>query len=121
MAKTTIGFGIALIVLGVAGFVLGGGSSATALIPALFGVILAGLGWWAGRGNEKTAMHIASVVGLVGTLAPLARIVPALTSGGELGMAFWSNVVMFVVSGAFLALCIKSFIDARRARAATAK
>jgi hypothetical protein len=30
-------------------------------------------------------------------------------------------VLMFVVSGAFLALCVKSFVDARKARAAMAK
>jgi len=28
---------------------------------------------------------------------------------------------MFVVSGAFFALCLKSFVDVRRARAAAAK
>lgn len=118
MSRTTIGFGIALIVVGVGSYVLGGASSFTALIPALFGIVLVGLGWWAGRRNEKTAMHIATVVGLIGTLAPLSRIVPGLTSGGELGIAFWSNVAMFVISGAFFALCMKSFVDARRARAA---
>jgi hypothetical protein len=121
MARTTTGFGIALIVVGLGGYLLGGASSFTALIPALFGLVLAGLGWWATRGSEKTAMHIASVVGLVGTLAPLSRIVPGLTAGGELGIAFWSNVAMFLVSGVFFALCVKSFVDARRARAATAK
>lgn len=121
MSRTTIGFGIALIVAGLGGYLLGGASSFTALIPALFGLTLVGLGWWAGRGSEKTAMHIAAVVGLIGTLAPLSRIIPGLASGGELGVAFWSNIAMFVISGAFFALCVKSFVDARRARAVAAK
>jgi membrane protein implicated in regulation of membrane protease activity len=117
MGKTAIGFGVALIAIGVIGWLAGGMSSITGLIPALFGVVLAALGWWAGRGNEKTAMHIAAVVGLIGLLAPLGRIFPAL-GGGELGLAFWTNVLMFVVSGAFFALCVKSFVDARKARRA---
>lgn len=121
MARVAIGFGAALIAIGVGSYVIGGASSFTALIPALFGLALVGLGWWGTRGSEKTAMHIAAVVGLVGALAPLSRLIPSLTAGGELGLAFWSNAAMFVVSGAFFALCLKSFVDVRRARAAAAK
>ncbi len=121
MSRTAIGFGVALIVIGLGGYIVGGASSFTALTPAFFGLALVGLGWWGTRGNEKTAMHIATVVGLVGTLAPLSRVIPSLTSGGELGLAFWSNAITLVVSAAFFALCVKSFLDARRARAATAK
>ncbi|MCS7061306.1 MAG: hypothetical protein RMN25_09065, partial [Anaerolineae bacterium] len=115
-----IGFGIALIVLGVVGYVGGGASSITGLIPAVFGLALVGLGAWGSRGNEKVPMHIATVVGLIGFLAPLSRIVPALGSGAELSFALATNIVMFVICGAFVALCIKSFVDARRARAASA-
>ena len=121
MSRTAIGFGIALIVVGLGSYVAGEASSVTALIPAIFGLALVGLGWWGTRGNEKTAMHIAAVVGLVGTLAPLSRVIPSLTGGGELGLAFWSNAIMLVVSGAFFALCVKSFVDAQRARAQAAK
>jgi hypothetical protein len=121
MSRTAIGFGIALIVVGLGSYVAGGASSVTALIPAIFGLALVGLGWWGTRGSEKTAMHIATVVGLVGTLAPVSRVIPSLTGGGELGLAFWSNAVMLVISGAFFALCVKSFVDARRARAQAAK
>jgi hypothetical protein len=116
-----MGFGAALIAIGLIGFLAGGASSVTGLIPAFFGVALLGLGWWATKGKEKTAMHIAAVVGAVGALAPLSRIVPGLAGGGELGLAFWTNVLMFVVCGAFVALCVKSFVDARKARAAMAK
>ncbi len=118
MARISIGIGAFLIVLGVIGYIAGGASSFTALIPALFGVALAGLGAWATKGSsaEKNAMHIATVVGLIGALAPLARVVPALTGGGELGLAFLTNLLMFIACGAFVALCVRSFVLARKAR-----
>ncbi len=43
LAGTTIAFGVVLIVLGVAGYPGSGGVSVTALIPAIFGVVLAAL------------------------------------------------------------------------------
>lgn len=116
MGKITIGFGVALIVLGVVGYFAGSASSITGLIPAIWGLILGGLGFWALRGSEKTAMHIAAVVALLGALAPLSRVVPGLTSGGELSLAFWSNALMFLLCGALLALYVRSFVMARRAR-----
>lgn len=123
MGKTTMGVGAALIALGVIGYIAGGASSFTAMIPAVFGLALAGLGAWAARGGaaEKNAMHVAAVAGLLGFLAPLGRIIPSLTSGAELGLPFWTNLAMFAICGAFFALCVKSFVDARRARAATAR
>jgi hypothetical protein len=122
MGKTTIVFGLALIVLGIVSYLASGAVSITAMIPAFFGVPLTALGAWANTGEKakKTAMHIASVVGLIGTLAPLSRIAPALSRGGELGMAFWSNVGMFLICGVFLALCIRSFVRARALRNQTA-
>ena len=119
MSRMSIGFGVALIVLGVVGYVAGGASSVTGLIPAFFGLPLVGLGVWGSRGNEKTPMHIAAVVGLVGLLAPLSRIIPGLASGAELSLAFITNILMFVICGVFFALCVKSFVDARRARMAS--
>ena len=44
MASTSIALGVALIVLGLAGYFLTGAASFTALIPAVFGVIIALLG-----------------------------------------------------------------------------
>lgn len=120
MSKVSIGFGVALIVLGVVGYFAGGASSITGLIPALFGAALVGLGVWGSRGNEKTPMHIAAVVGLIGFLAPLSRIVPGLAGGAEMSLALATNILMFVICGVFVALCVKSFVDARRARTASA-
>jgi hypothetical protein len=47
MPSTAIGFGLALILLGIAGYVWGmldGKASVTALIPAFFGLVIALLG-----------------------------------------------------------------------------
>lgn len=123
MGKTTMGAGAVLIALGVIGYVSGGASSFTAMIPAVFGLILAGLGAWAARGGaaEKNALLVAAAVGLLGILAPLGRIIPSLTSGSELGLPFWTNMAMFAICSGFFALCVKSFVGARRARAAAAK
>ena len=45
MARTTIVFGIMLVVLGLVGYVGTGAASVTALIPAFFGAVLGFLGW----------------------------------------------------------------------------
>ncbi len=116
MGKQSVIFGAILVAIAAFTYVLSGASSATALIPALFGLPLIGLGVWAMRGNPKTPMHIAAVIGLIGALAPLSRVIPALAGGAELNLALASNVAMLVVCGAFFALCVKSFVDARRTR-----
>lgn len=45
MAKTTRWFGLALVVLGIVGFIGSGAESLTALIPSVIGLVLAGLGF----------------------------------------------------------------------------
>jgi hypothetical protein len=65
-------------------------------------------------------MHVAALMGLVGTLGGLGMGVPkvgALIAGtAERPVAAGMQIVMGVVCLAFLVLCVKSFIDARRAR-----
>jgi hypothetical protein len=122
MPRITIGFGIALIVLGVLGYLLtlGGGSSITALIPALFGLVLGALGLVAQQKEDwrKHAMHAAAVVGVLGILGTL-RVIPnviALLTGGTVATLSGTiaQVVMLVLCVVFVGLCVRSFIDARR-------
>lgn len=122
MPRITIGFGIALIVLGVLGYLLtlGGGSSITALIPALFGLALGALGLVAQQKEDwrKHAMHAAAVVGVLGILGTL-RVIPnviALLTGGTVATLSGTiaQVVMLVLCVVFVGLCVRSFIDARR-------
>ncbi len=56
MAKTTISFGIILILLGIFGFVATGSHFPTALIPAYVGLVLAILGFLANTENAKKRM-----------------------------------------------------------------
>jgi hypothetical protein len=116
MASTTIVFGILLTLLGVAGYVLSGMTSFTALIPAVFGLLLLALGFLArSESMRKHAMHAAAVVALVGcagALFPLLRT----TGGVRPGLAVFSQVAMVVLTALFVVLCVRSFIAARRAR-----
>jgi hypothetical protein len=117
MASTTILFGLLLTLLGLAGYFLTGTSSFTALIPAMFGLPLLVLGVVArSESSRKHAMHVAVLIatlGFVGALVPLLRT-PA---GVRSGVALASQLTMALLTGIFVALCVKSFIDARRARA----
>jgi hypothetical protein len=119
MASTTRTFGIVLILLGVASYVLTGRTSVTALIPAFFGAVFVILALVAkNESARKHAMHAAVALGLLGLLGTLGRLVPALAAG-ELGRpAVLAQLVMSVLLIIYVALGVKSFIDARRARLA---
>jgi len=116
MASKTIGFGVALIVLGLAGFAASGCVAATALIPAYFGVMLVLSGMLArSERRRKAAMHIAVVVGLAGFLGSLYSLVRRASDGTATAAS--AQALMVVLTGIFVALCVKSFIDARRPKA----
>jgi len=121
MASTTIVFGLLLTLLGLAGYFLTGTSSLTALIPAIFGVPLLLLGFIArSEHSRKHAMHIASLLGTIGFVGALMSLLRTPT-GVRSALAVASQVAMVLLTGIFVALCVKSFIDARRARAGSAK
>ena len=122
MASTTIVFGVILILLGLGGYFGSGMASITALIPTLFGVLLAALGAIAKNPERrKLAMHVAVTVGLIGFLGSVPGLLKAgaLISGGPLErpMAVAAQSVMAILMAIFVAMCVKSFIDARRNRA----
>lgn len=129
MAKLTIGFGLALIVVGVLGFVLTGSAHRTALIPAWFGIALVLCGVLANTEDTRRRMlwmHIAVTIGLLGFLFPGIRAGMALARAHSAGVmlpvttrtAVYEEVVMSVICLAFTALCVRSFIAARRSREA---
>jgi hypothetical protein len=114
---TTRYFGLILIVLGVASYVLTGRTSVTALIPALFGAVLVICALVArNEAARKHAMHAAVAVGLIGALAALGRGVPAALSGGATRPAVLSQLVMGVLLLIYVGLGVQSFIAARKAR-----
>lgn len=128
MPSTAITFGILLVVLGLGAFgyaasTLPPGEPATrvmtALIPAIFGLILLILGL-AARAKEslrKHLMHGAVVIALLGVLGTVSSIakLPALFAGtAERPAAVVVQFITAVICIIFVALSVKSFIDARR-------
>lgn len=122
--KVTIVLGIALILLGVGGYVGTGMEHPTALIPAGFGLIFVIAGVLAlNEKRLKHAMHAAAAAGLLGFLGSasgLGKVVSSFGSGElERPAAAYLQSVMAVLCGVFVVLCVRSFIDARRKNALT--
>ena len=121
MARTTIFFGVALIVLGVVSYVATGAVSITALIPAAFGIVLTLLGVVAlNEHRRKHAMHFAVLIGMLGILGTLRGLaaMPRVVSGGDVERpaAVIAQGIMAILMIVYVALGVRSFIAARRAR-----
>ena len=122
MPTTTIVTGVLLIALGLIGFVGTGSEHPTALIPAGFGLALAICGFLAKAPERlKLYMHIAVTLGLLGFLGTVMGIVKVVRMAAGVAIerpeAAESQAVMAFICGIFVALCINSFIKARKARA----
>jgi len=142
MAKPTIGFGVILIALGLMAYF---GSepkvpesaetpaaeqaysadpaeakrSLTAMIPAFFGAPLLLCGVLALKESMlKHAMHGAAMIGLLGALGGLGKGIHGALSEEPNWRATGYSVAMGVVCAIFVAMCVKSFIDARKRREA---
>lgn len=116
MSPIAITFGVLLSILGVILFVLAEVKSPTAFFPTYFGVALIILGLVAR--NEKArkhAMHLAALVGLVGLIGGVAKGIQALWVA-KTATVWAGSFGMAALCAAFLVLCIRSFIAARRAR-----
>jgi hypothetical protein len=124
LSRTAILFGILLIGVGVAGYLMGGDhKSPTALIPAIEGLLLVICGAIvvAKPAARKHAMHAAAMVGTLGFLAAAGRLVPKLIKGEiPATLPLTCLLLMIALSALFVFLCVRSFIAARRAREATA-
>jgi uncharacterized membrane protein len=135
MAKQAIAFGVGLIVLSLICYVLassnvgvivdpakGKASSVTLFIPAIFGVLLAASGAVALKDHlRKHAMHAAAAIALLGALlaggrgaSKLSGLSEAISSGNWLApLSVW---LMTLICLAFVALCVRSFKAAAKAR-----
>ncbi len=118
MGLIAITFGLLLGILGAGFYYATGMTSVTALIPAFFGLALLILGLLAlGVKFRMHAMHGAALLGLVGLIFPAYRVISGYASGKEMNTAAATEqILMAVLCGAFLIMCVKSFIDARRRR-----
>jgi len=122
LAKLTIWFGVLLAAVSL-GFWIGMGRVETApLHPAGIGVLLIICGFFATTENPKKRMlwmHIAVTLGLIGFLATGIRAVIQLSKGTAMSinpMGFEERVVIALICLIYVALCVRSFIAARRTR-----
>ena len=122
MPTIAIVFGILLSALGLGAYVGTGSQSVTALIPAFLGAPILLCGILAGIFPKARmhVMHVAALLGLLGTAGGLGMGLPkvgALMAGtAERPVAVSLQLAMGAISIVFLVFCVKSFIDARRAR-----
>lgn len=119
MAKGTIVYGLFLIALGIASYVLTGGVSATALIPAYFGLVILPLGLLSVMKPEQKRhfLHATSALSLLGIAGTFRGFLNSFTllNGGEVARpeATIAQALMCSVSIVYLAFCVRSFVLAR--------
>lgn len=119
MTNMTRAAGAVLIVVGVVAYVATGAASVTALAPAFVGLPILVLGLLAGRESlHRHVIHGALGVALLGVVASLPMAVDLLM--GEVGAAAVTSAVMALVCGVYVALGVRSFVAARRARETSA-
>ncbi len=124
MPTMTILFGLILAIFGYVGYTESVTASKTALIPSYFGLALIVCGAIGQKPSlRKHAMHAAAMIALLGCIGAAymgIRKVPGWMSG-ELSDVdrnkVRSQVMTALLLGLYVAVCINSFIQARRARA----
>jgi hypothetical protein len=118
MSQMSVVVGGLLVVLGVAGYVMTGMVSVTALIPAFFGVVIAACGVLArAETRRKTMMHAAmgvALLGILGSFSGLIAVSRGLMAGEPLGAAAISRSLMAGMLIVYLVMGVRSFIAARR-------
>jgi hypothetical protein len=122
MAKVTLVFALLLVLLGLAGYLGTGSLHPTALIPTWFGLALGIFGFLAinpNPGRRKLFMHINVTIGLIGFLGAGIRALQSYGHARSEGIApdtiaIGAQVTMAALLLIYVALCVKSFIDARR-------
>jgi hypothetical protein len=123
MAKVTLVFAACFIALGLIGFIGTGSEHYTALIPAALGLLLGifgALSFSPDAGRRKLFMHINVTLGLLGFLGTVMGLIQwfQMLAGATLKNppATESKAVMALLCLIYVALCVRSFIAARKAR-----
>jgi hypothetical protein len=120
MVGVTFATSGALVLTGLAGFIATGMVHPTALIPAIFGVLIAVAGGVARKGGKakKHAIHAAlavALLGFLGTAKAFAKLPSLLAGAAERPAAILAQTVTALVCAGFLVVAIRSFIAARKA------
>ena len=124
MAKLTIWFGVLIAAVGVGFWLAFGRTETAALHPAGIGVLLIVCGALASTDDAKKRMlwmHIAVTLGLISFLTTGIRAIISLAKGTATTVnpgGFDERVVIALISLVYVALCVRSFIAARRSRLA---
>jgi hypothetical protein len=124
LAKLTIWFGVLLAAVSLGFWIVMGRTETAALHPAGVGLLLILCGALANTDNPKKRMlwmHIAVTFGLIGFLITGIRAAIELAKGTAMSvnpMGFEERVVVALICLVYVALCVRSFIAARRARKA---
>jgi thiol:disulfide interchange protein len=111
-------YAFSFILLGVGAYLRTGMQSKTALIPAVFGVLMAGAGAWSLK-SLKHGGHAAALIGLLGflgTAKSLFKISQLYAGTLERPAAVMAQAAFAILCFACVVLCVRSFIDARRAK-----
>lgn len=122
MAKVTLVFAVLLIALGLVGYFATGSQHPTALIPTWFGLALGIFGFLAMSPSEsrrKLFMHVNVTIGLLGFLGAAVEALRGYGAARSAGIqpdhiALASKLTMAGLLLIYVAMCVKSFIDARR-------
>src|SRR5579872_941803 len=126
MAWPAIICGALLIANGLVGYTQQeiGKESPTALIPAGIGLVIMLCGLLAFSDKlRKHVMHLAAMVGLIGAIGGFMPLIRQYNKSGSFDPAKPSAIsgeLMILICAVFVGLCVKSFIDARKARQAKA-
>ena len=120
MASSTLVFGFAYLILGIAGFVLTGSMHKTALIPCVFGILLLILGLLARKDHlRKHVMHATVLIALLafaGTVKALRHLPDLIHGTAERPAAVATQSINAGLSLLYIVFAVRSFIQARRAR-----
>ncbi|HLY40120.1 MAG TPA: hypothetical protein VKR52_02860 [Terracidiphilus sp.] len=122
MAKVTLVFAVLLVVLGLVGYFGTGSQHSTALIPTWFGLALGVFGFLAispSESRRKIFMHINVTIGLLGFLGAAIRAIQEFVHASGTGkspdpIAVSAQIAMAALLLIYVALCVRSFIAARR-------
>jgi hypothetical protein len=124
MAKVTLVFAVLLAALGAISYVGTGSQHPTALIPTWFGLALGVFGFLAispSESRRKIFMHINVTIGLLGFIGAAVRAAQEFAHASATGkgpdpIAVGAQLTMAALLLVYVALCVRSFIAARRAR-----
>ena len=114
MPNLTLGYGVFLVVWGIAVGLLSTSDSLTRFIPCVpgAGLVVSGVLAKSNPDQRKLWMHVAVVLGLLSALLGTRFF---MVMGDGLDYASGSMLMLFLTGSVYTALCVRSFIQARKA------